>query len=45
MQKLLKYVLMFAMCFTTSIALAQVDVQGKETKGMDTKDTQQEEQP
>ena len=44
MQKLLKYVLMFAMCFTTSIALAQVDVQGKETKGMDTKDTQQKEQ-
>ena len=44
MQKLLKYVLIFAMCFTTSIALAQVDVQGKETKGMDTKDTKQEEQ-
>ena len=44
MQKLLKYVLIFAMCFITSIALAQVDVQGKETKGLDAKVTQQEEQ-
>ena len=42
MQKVQKYALVLAMCLTTSNIFAQVDVQGKDTKGMDAKETQHE---
>lgn len=43
LQNSFKYMFLLLAFFSTSLAHAQVDVKGKETKGMDTKDTQQEE--